>query len=124
MVRGITAALALGLLVLWMAGINSPVSQPWIAWADMVVGALAFFFAANINEASPKSRLVGGPVLISAVLFLCWLGGVASATGTSWLAWWNFAFACAYLLVGILASAARPAVVRHPGHGTGHREAA
>lgn len=103
MVRGFSLALSFGLVVLWLVGLERG-GVPWMAWIDLALGVAAFLLAVIVSPRSRASVRVGGPLTLSAGLFVLWLAGVSTASPALWLAWWNFAFACAFLLLGLAAS--------------------
>ena len=97
MIKGWSIALGIGLLILGFTGILRSSGDSWIGWLDIVGAVFSFITAASAATTSdPKA----GPLGISAGLFVIWLLAVVTATVSTPIIWWNFAFACAYLLVG------------------------
>lgn len=107
MVRTYSVILGLGLAILWIAGLGSPNAAGWLTWLDGVAALCAFIIAGALNPTyiSRTSR-AAAPVLLSVGLFVLWIVGLTSQV-VPWLAWWTFAFACAFLVLG-LAAAAKP----------------
>jgi thiol:disulfide interchange protein len=111
MVRGWSIALGVGLILLWIAGLSAP-SPGWLAWLDGLAGLFAFIIAGMNFPLVKRSVRTGGPIALAVGLFVMWVAGMATGAPT-WLAWWNFAFACAFLLVGISAGVAAPSMIEH-----------
>lgn len=88
----------IGLGILWIAGLQSPMAAGWLTWLDGV-GAV-FSFAAAANYGTRASR-VGTPAIVSAGLFALWIIGLVT-NGLPWQNWWTFVFAC---LMGVAAIA-------------------
>ena len=112
------AVLGMGLSFLWIAGLNDPELPSWFVWADFAV-AIASLMAAAVPVLTragmvPVSRTVGGrdfgavsaaimralPFGCALALFALWIIGISTGA-VSWFAWWTFAFASAYLVVGL-----------------------
>ncbi|HZS37689.1 MAG TPA: hypothetical protein VFF06_12720, partial [Polyangia bacterium] len=78
----------------------------WLAWLDGAAAIGAFAVASMASEGVAVSRAAGGPLGLALALFLLWI--IALATGADhWLAWWTFAFACGFLILGFLGSSQR-----------------
>ena len=100
MVRTLSVILGLGLVVLFIAGLNTAGAHGWLTWLDLVMAICSFTVAGVAAPDASKGTRSGGPVAISIGLFALWI--IALATGVvASMAWWNFAFACAFLVVGI-----------------------
>jgi hypothetical protein len=95
--------LGIGLLLLWLVGLSEE-SAGWLLWLDFVAGILSIIGGLALTR--PRTaELVGEPVALAMALFVLWI--IALATGTeAWKAWWTFAFACAYVLLGLAGGAA------------------
>jgi hypothetical protein len=105
MVRGISIALGIGLVILWLVGLSNHATA-WLTWFNGLGALAAFGVAASAPEGIATSRAAGGPFGLSGALFVLWI--VAMVTRADhWLAWWTFAFACAFLIVGFLGSSQR-----------------
>ncbi len=102
MVRRISTLLALGLVVLWIAGLGSPTSTSWLTWLDGLAALAAFGIAALTPTYARRSARMGEPVALSVGLFALFVIGLATGA-TLWQAWWTFAFACAFLILGFSA---------------------
>jgi hypothetical protein len=125
MVRTWSIVLGIGLIILGIAGLNSP-GGTWIAWLDIAGGIISFFVGASAPMAAPAAAggAVGGPryysntgasgglLFICAGLFAMWIAALVTRNVTPTMAWWNFAFACAYGLL-VLGSAGRGRAIRH-----------
>jgi len=98
MVRGISVVLGIGLVALWIAGLTQHATA-WLTWLD-VFGALCAFAVAAGAGARVSTGQAGGAVALGAGLGILWILGILSRADR-WLTWWTFAFACAFVLVGI-----------------------
>jgi hypothetical protein len=109
--------LGLGLLVLWLVGLNSDATG-WLTWLDFLGGLASLATAAMPGLSVPgeagalpvreSSRAAVAPLLIGVGLLGLWIAGLI-ARATPWLTWWNFAFGIAF---GLLGSAIGAAVER------------
>jgi hypothetical protein len=122
--RAWSLVLGLGLVILGLTGLSQATGGIWMAWLDIILGIISF--AAAGSAAAPRvipsettamtgarpSRS-GGLFFLSLCLFVMWIVGLASGSVSTSLVWWNFAFACAYGLVGI-ASYGRRGALRRP----------
>jgi hypothetical protein len=95
--------LGIGMVVLWIAGLSSPVESRWMTWLDLVAAALTFVGVAFTTPATARNTRVSGTIALASGLFGLWVNGLIHHA-VPWLTWWNFLFACAYLVVGIAAS--------------------
>jgi hypothetical protein len=107
--RGISIVLAVGLVILWLVGLNRH-ATPWLTWLDVVAALCAFAIAAGIAGRT-RGADVGAPVVLAIGLFVLWIIGL-STHASMWLVWWTFAFACAFLFVGVGAGAQRPQITQ------------
>jgi hypothetical protein len=104
MARVGSVVLGVGLVVLWIVGMNH-FATAWLTWMDGMAGLISFVIAALIPGETGRSS-AGAPSVVGVGLVALWL--VALGTdATNWLAWWTLGFGCAYLLVSI-ASVAPP----------------
>ena len=102
MVRASSIVLGAGLVILWAVGLGNHATA-WLTWLNGLGALCAFGIAAAIVPNMTLSGRVSPPIVLSIGLFVLWI--IALAThAEAWLAWWTFAFACAFLLVGIIAS--------------------
>lgn len=100
MVRGISIALGVGLVILWLVGLGNHATS-WLTWVDGLAALAAFGVAASVSEGMAASRAASGPLILAAALFGLWV--IALFVGAShWLAWWTFAFGCGFLVLGFL----------------------
>ncbi len=107
MVRGLTIAVGIGLIILWIAGLSSPVSSPWLTWLDGIAGLFAFSIAGGIASYNTRGMRGGSTFVLSLSLFVLWI--IALATGVvAWQTWWTFAFACAELVIAFIGGSMRP----------------
>jgi hypothetical protein len=95
MIKTMALLCAVGLTVLWIAGLGSPFSASWLTWLDGVAALIGYGVAFGKEGAR-------GPILLSVGLFALWVVGIVT-NGTTWQSWWTFAFGCGYLLVGLIA---------------------
>ncbi len=102
MVRGSSIVLGAGLVILWLVGLANGAS-PWLTWMTLLGGVFSFGLAAAIvPNRGGFAVAAGAPIALAIFLSVLWI--VALTIGaTGWLAWWTFAFACAYLILGLLA---------------------
>jgi hypothetical protein len=94
--------LALGLLLLGLVGVfSSEAPQPWLPWCNLGGAWAAYFFAADIKPKCSRNKRIFGPIALSVGLFLA---GFLAIQGekVNWQAWTTFAFACAFLILGIV----------------------
>lgn len=99
-----------GLLVLWLAGLNNPQAVGWLTWLDGLAGILAFAVSAGLGDFPSRRAAMRGPIALSIGLFAMW--AVALTGGVpAWQGWWTFAFACGFLFLGV-AGGRRPGAVR------------
>src|SRR5262245_24316318 len=100
MLRGISIALGIGLIVLWLVGVNNQATL-WLTWLDGIAALWAFTLGASIVPGrSGLSATAGAPLALSLGLYVLW--GIGLLTRAEpWLAWWTFVFACAFLALGI-----------------------
>lgn len=106
MVRGISVVLAVGLVVLWIVALGQHATV-WLAWLALIGGLCGFGIALGAGDPAGRMMGVGAPIALAIGLFVLWIIGLATRANT-WLTWWDFAFACAFLLVGIIFGAAGP----------------
>lgn len=90
-----------GLVAVWIAGLVSNVPQ-WLAWLDMLGAVAAFAIAAGTPARLRVRQVRGGAACVglAAGLFAVWLLALRGDAPV-WLSWWNFGFACAFLLTGL-----------------------
>jgi len=108
--------LGAGLLVL---AIIALLTEPgsWLSWCDLVGAWAAYFVAADIKSESTRGQRVTGPMLLSLALFGAWVAAVQEEE-LRWLTWWTFAFACAFLILGVVRLIKKEKEL----NGTGHIE--
>lgn len=115
MVRGTSIALGVGLVILWIVGLSNHATM-WLTWLDGLAAIAAFgVAAAAVPDTTRTGVLAASPIGLSVGLFVLWIIGVAMHVET-WLAWWTFAFAVGFMLLGLGlfsgASARRPTIAR------------
>lgn len=105
MVRTWAVILGIGLGILWIVGLNDPAAPGWLTWLDGVAALCSFAIAAAYPD-TVRSRAgrAAAPIVLALGLFALWIVGLATHA-VAWLSWWTFAFACAYVLLGIGAGA-------------------
>ncbi len=99
MVRGISVALAIGLVILWIVGLGDHATA-WLTWLDGLGALFGFALAAGIVPGVSAAAAAAGPIALAIGLGILWIIGLAT-NASMWLTWWTFAFAIAFLLVGI-----------------------
>lgn len=102
MTKAVSFLCAIGLTILWIAGLGSPYSASWLTWLDGVAALVGY----GVTFGGMR---VSGPIGLSVGLFALWIIGMAT-NGVAWQNWWTFAFACGYLLVGLMAPERRGAI--------------
>jgi hypothetical protein len=105
MVRATSIVLGAGLIALWLIGLGNH-ATPWLTWVDGLAALCAFGLAAAIVSERPNttvSAIAGPPIFLAVALYVFWIAGLATHA-TAWLSWWTFVFACAFLVLGLLAS--------------------
>ena len=90
--------LGVGLVVLWIVGVNHAATS-WLTWMDGLAGLVSFVVAA-LAPSEPGRASAGGPGVIGFALIGLWIVGMATRA-TGWLTWWTFAFGCAYVVVAM-----------------------
>jgi hypothetical protein len=100
MVRGISAILASGLTVLWLVGLGRH-ATPWLSWLDGLGALCGFAIALGASDIPTRNR-AAGPIALGMGLVVLWIIGLATHSNFG-LTWWTLFFACAFLLVGIVA---------------------
>jgi len=109
-VRGVLVAMGIGLVILWIVGLGQH-ATPWLTWLDGL-GALFAFALAGGLAATASAALGGGGIFALAIgLGVLWIIGL-STHAVGWLTWWTFAFACGFLLLGIVTSVRGPITTR------------
>ena len=94
--------MGVGLVILWIVGLGQH-ATPWMTWLDGL-GALFAFALAGGLAATASLALGGGGIFALAIgLGVLWIIGL-STHAVVWLTWWTFAFACGFVLLGIVAS--------------------
>ncbi|MFL5813435.1 MAG: hypothetical protein ACJ763_07635 [Bdellovibrionia bacterium] len=106
MIKAMALLCAVGLTILWIAGLGSPFSASWLTWLDGLCALIGY----GIAFAETRAR---GPISLSIGLFALWIVGMAT-NGATWQNWWNFAFGCGYLLVGLLKPMEMQVASEHP----------
>jgi hypothetical protein len=113
MVRGTSIALGIGLAILWIVGLSNHAAI-WLTWLDALAALGAFAVAAAAVPDTPRSTAVAAsPILLATGLFVVWIIGLA-VHAESYMAWWTFAFACAFLLLGLFSGTTTTTSTRHP----------
>ncbi len=103
MVRETSIGLGIGLIIWWLVGLSDHAAA-WLTWLDGIAALCAFGIGAAVVPSRANAPVTaGGPIALSIGLFVLWLIGLATHA-QSWLAWWTFVFACAFLAVGVYAS--------------------
>jgi hypothetical protein len=105
MFRGISVALGVGLIILWIVGMSSH-AVPWLTWLDGLGGLMGIVMGISVLQVGRTGVAAWG--LLALGLYVLWIVGLASGRGM-WLAWWTFGFACAFL---ILAAASASGIER------------
>jgi hypothetical protein len=101
-IRGKLIALSIGMVVLWAVGLAGTGNSTAVAWLDLVAAVLGFMGASSITYTTPRGTVSGGTIALSLGIFGIFIGSLVNAV-PSWQTWWNFGFACAYLILGIYA---------------------
>lgn len=114
MVRGISLVLAIGLVILWIVGLSQHATG-WMTWLDGLGALIAFAIAAGVTATMSRAALATGPVALAIGLGVLWIIGLATHASL-WLSWWTFAFAVAFLVLGIGAGVQPERVDLQPPH--------
>ena len=113
MIRSLSLVLGVGLAVLWIFGVTYDATA-WLTWLDLVAALCAFLIAIGVGAAATgRSVSAGGALALGLGLGALWIIAVATAA-IPWLTWWTFAFACAFILLGLLGSLADKHMTRTP----------
>lgn len=102
MVRASSIVLGAGLVILWAVGLGNHATA-WLTWLNGLGALCAFGIAAAVVPTTTVSGTATPPIVLSIGLYVLWIIGLATHASL-WLCWWTFAFACAFLLVGIISS--------------------
>ena len=92
--------LGVGLAILWIAGLGSFGPTRAIAWLDLIGAVLSFIGVAATTAETTVNTRASGTILLGLGVFASWLIGLVNVA-VPWMVWWTFAFACAYLILGI-----------------------
>jgi hypothetical protein len=111
-----SVVLGVGLVVLWIMGLNQGATQ-WLTWMVGLSGLVSFVIAALVPAGQGEPSSVS-PAVVGLALVGLWLFGLG-LRATPWLSWLAFVFGCAYLAVGTLAASR----TRHLHFGHHHRTA-
>lgn len=114
MVRGISVILGAGLIVLWIVALGQHATV-WLTWLALVAGLCGLGIALGAGDNAGRLLGVGAPIALAVGLFVLWIIGLATRADT-WLTWWDFAFACAFLLLGLIFGAAGSRLTRTTTH--------
>ena len=95
MFRGVSVALGFGLIILWIAALSAH-AAPWLTWLDGIAGLIAIVLGISAARVAQIGVPAGGALALG--LFVLWIIAL-SAHGPLWLAWWTFAFACAFVVL-------------------------
>lgn len=101
MLKSISALLGVGLVILWIAGLGSTNVPGWMTWLDGAAALCAFGISAYLTPYSSRASKISMPLFLAVGLFILWMVGVSNAVAPPWMSWWNFAFACGFLCLGI-----------------------
>jgi hypothetical protein len=102
MFRPISVALGLGLIILWIAALVGH-AVGWLTWMDGLAGLVAIALGLTFTVQVGR-RGTAGWGLLALSLFALWIIALAGGA-TIWLAWWTFAFACAFLILAASSTA-------------------
>jgi hypothetical protein len=102
--------LGVGLVVLWIVGMNHTATA-WLTWMNGIAGLVSFVVAALAPSEEGRAS-AGGPGVIGFALVGFWI--IALAThATEWLSWWTFGFGCAYIIVAMASTSPVPRLRHH-----------
>jgi hypothetical protein len=99
MLRSVSVVLAVGLVLLWLVGLNQHATA-WLTWLDGLAALCAFGLAIGAGPAVTRAIGAGGPIALGIGIGILWIIGLAMHT-EPWLTWWTFAFACAFVVLGV-----------------------
>jgi hypothetical protein len=102
---GASLILAAGLGALWIIGLGHHATG-WLTWLDGLAALGGFAIVLGVSDLATGAIKAGGPIALGMALGVFWIIGLATGS-TTWLIWSTFAFACAYILVGIGAAYSR-----------------
>ena len=100
LVKAWLIVLGMGMGILCVAGLASHEGASWLTWLDLAGAAISISLAAMMKPLIGHRKLDGSIVALSIGVFALWLIGLA-VHALPMLVWWNFAFAVAFLIVGI-----------------------
>jgi hypothetical protein len=99
MIRIGSGVLGIGLVILWIVGLSDHATH-WLTWLDGLGALCAFAVAAMAPSEGVRRDVSSASIALSIGLYVLWIIALATSAA-SWLAWWTFAFACAFLLLGV-----------------------
>jgi hypothetical protein len=103
MVRSGSLLLGMGLVILWVAGLNAH-APAWIAWLDGLAALCAFALASLASGEGVRARASGGALALGFGLLALAIAGLVVRVSSLWVSWWTFAFAAAFLALGLFGS--------------------
>jgi len=95
MFRGVSVILGIGLIILSIAAMSVH-AVLWLTWLDGLAGIAAIVMGLSI--AATARAGASGSGLLAFGLFILWIVGLTQGRSL-WLAWWTFAFACAFMVL-------------------------
>lgn len=101
MLKKYSTIFGIGLLLLWITGMGSEDVPSWMTWLVGLAALCSFGVAAFTPSYASRNSKMGESVLLATGLYILWVAGLVNGVGP-WLAWWTFAFACAFLCLGIV----------------------
>jgi hypothetical protein len=99
--RGVLGALGAGLIILWLVGLGASANH-WLTWLDGIAGACSLIVSGVgfESQAGAERYAASWMVGLSVVLFVFWVVALVTPAPT-FLVWWTFGFALAYLCAGV-----------------------
>jgi hypothetical protein len=94
--RPLSIVCGIGLVILWLVGLGSATSAPWLTWLNALGAIMSFVVASSVQT---RTAAINTAVGTSIGLFALWIIGL-STDGLAYQNWWTFVFAC---LMGVAA---------------------
>lgn len=102
--------LGVGLVILWIVGMNHSATA-WLTWMVGLTGLVSFIIA-GLAPAESGHAGTGAPGVVGGALIVLWLLGLG-LHATGWLNWWTFVFGCGGLALAVTSMSHRPGLRPH-----------
>ena len=87
-----------GLIIVFLVGLGTTGSAPWLSWLDLAGGVLCLIAATSVRDRGSSAASAIG---LAVGLYVLWIVGMLT-NGAPFQNWWTFVFACVMVIGGIL----------------------